>query len=167
MLPRLPLRARVPIVHPPGGERRASPRHLTHDFPDVRLLVRPSFQACPAYIRDVSEMGMGIVGEHVLQPGAVIAIQLQGLYADVLGIVRATVAHCTPLHKGGWLWGCRLSRRLAPDELDVLIKAVPELAVESDEWTEKPSMKLHLTRRRYPTRHAQAYLLFRSEDFAK
>lgn len=167
MLPPLPLRARSPIAHPPGGERRSSPRHLTHDFPDVRLLVRPSFKACPGYIRDFSEVGMGIVGEHALPPGAVIAIQLQGPHADVLGIVRATVAHCTPLHKGGWLWGCRLSRRLAPDELDVLIKSVPAIAVASDERTENPSPRLHLTRRRYPTRHAQAYRLFRSEDVAK
>jgi hypothetical protein len=102
-------------------ERRCVPRYQSDLFPLIRILVRPSFQPYRANVRDISVLGLGIVCDRHLQPGAVIAIQLQRRHAGVSGILSASVAHSTPLSDGTWLCGCRLSRCLSDDELYSLL----------------------------------------------
>jgi hypothetical protein len=90
-------------------------------FPLIRILVRPSFQPYRANVRDISIMGLGIICDRYLQPGAVLAIQLQRRHAGVSGILSASVAYSAPLPDGRWRCGCRLSRSLTDDELYSLL----------------------------------------------
>jgi hypothetical protein len=149
MSPVSPRPSTVPMTDHARVERRSVPRYVAKDFPPIRVLVRPSFQPCRANVRDFSEMGLGIVCDGFLQPGAVIAIQLQRRHAGLSGILSATVAHCTPLPSGTWLCGCRLSRRLSPNEVQGLVMATPQ--TDDDECNEPPSYPSMVTEacRRY------------------
>jgi hypothetical protein len=109
------------MANGPEVERRSVSRYISDLFPLIRLLVRPSFQPYRAYVRDISAMGLGIVCDRCLQPGAVLAIQLQRRHAGVSGILSASVVHSTALPDGTWFCGCHLSRSLTYDELYSLL----------------------------------------------
>jgi PilZ domain len=102
-------------------ERRSAPRYQADLLPPIRILVRPSFQPYRANVRDISLMGLGIICDRHLQPGAILAIQLQRRHAGVSGILSGTVVYCSPLQDGLWRCGCRLSRGLTDDELYSLL----------------------------------------------
>ena len=116
----------------PGVERRAVPRFIAEHFPLIQVLVKSTFQPFQAYVRDFSATGLGIICDRVLQPGAVIAIQLRRRHTGTSGILSAEVSHCSSLIEGIWLCGCRLSRRLTPDELYAMTVGAPR--AEGQTW---------------------------------
>ena len=67
----------------------------------VRVLAKPSFQAHWAVVRDVSLRGIGLVLSQPLEPGTVLAIQLQRKHTGVSGILsgpeRRTLLVCLTL----------------------------------------------------------------------
>jgi hypothetical protein len=103
------------------GERRSVHRYASERLPLIRVLVRPSFQAYHANVRDVSVLGLGIICDRCLKPGAILAVQLQRKHAGVSGILSAQVVHSTLLPDGTWRCGCRLSRSLTDDDLFTLL----------------------------------------------
>jgi hypothetical protein len=101
----------------PKAERRAVPRFIAEHFSPIQVLVKSTFQPFDAHVRDFSARGLGIICDRFLQTGAVVAIQLRQRHTGLSGILAAEVCHCTSMPDGVWLCGCRLSRRLTPDEL--------------------------------------------------
>ena len=65
-----------PTTSKPEVERRSVHRYASECFPLIRVLVRPSFHPYLANVQDVSVMGLGIICDRCLKPGAVLAVQL-------------------------------------------------------------------------------------------
>jgi PilZ domain len=106
------------IVSPAAGpERRRQVRHICDPRPFLQLLVRPSFICRRAFVHNASEGGLGLVLQHPLEPGSVVALQLRRALHGVSRILSARVVHATPFPGGGWLIGCQLSSPLPPNEL--------------------------------------------------
>ena len=82
-----------------------------------RVLVRPSFQARPAWLQELSCQRIGLVTHEGFAVGTALAVQLECRHADISGVLRARVLHVTQLPGGFWLLGCRLVRPLAFHEL--------------------------------------------------
>jgi PilZ domain len=74
-----------------------------------------------ARMADLSACGVGLVLTGPLLPGAVVAIHLgPGPFLSSRA-VAARVAYCVPLDEGGYLVGAEFARRLAADELRLLV----------------------------------------------
>ncbi len=86
----------------------------------VRVLAKPSFQSHWAVVRDVSIRGMGLVMSGPLEPGTVLAVQLQRKHTGVSGILSAKVIYCFQQPDRTWRVGCWLGRNLTEDELSML-----------------------------------------------
>jgi len=100
----------------PPDERRTTERHHCSEIRLVRLLERPSFQCYPAFIRDFSRRGIGLLFTQSLKVGTRLAVGLSG-------ILTATVCHASPLPHNYWHLGCSLSRNLSDEEMDALLTA--------------------------------------------
>jgi hypothetical protein len=74
----------------------------------------------------VAARGLSLLVQGPLQPGTVMAIQLQSQHLGVSGILSAQVKHVTPRSGDSWLIGCRLSRQLTRDELESLLRGTRE-----------------------------------------
>lgn len=86
----------------------------------VISLVEPVLLAVK--VRDISQTGIGLVLSTRLQPGAFIAVKLQGSKEKAPRVVRAQVMHATiQQDKRSWLAGCSLVGELGKDELALLI----------------------------------------------
>jgi hypothetical protein len=102
-------------------ERRSVPRYFLDRLPLIRVLVRPSFRRYSARVHNISTKGLGLVCDRFLEPGSVLAIQLQRRHAGVSGILSAKVVSSAAQCDGTWLCGCRLSRSLTDDEIFALL----------------------------------------------
>jgi PilZ domain-containing protein len=110
-----------PLPPSPSGEpladawetdRRDTQRSPCDEVRPVRLLARPSFQSFPAFIREFSRRGVGLIFMRPLEPGTLLAMQLRRRQAGISDILTAQVRHATPLGDRYWAIGCRLSRSL-------------------------------------------------------
>jgi PilZ domain len=106
---------------PGAPERRRQPRQACPAGCQVLFIVRPSFQANRARVRDISEGGIGLVIPHSLDAGARLGIDLCGPRDGDSGLVTASVRHVTSLGDGSWLVGCSLSHNLADSEMRSLL----------------------------------------------
>ena len=102
-------------------ERRAVERHRSLRNPQVRLLVKPSFQAHRGVVRDISQAGIGLLLRRPFDPGTVLAVEFRKARQGMSGILSARVVHATPQPDGSWLVGGPLSRRLTEDEVWALL----------------------------------------------
>jgi hypothetical protein len=82
----------------------------------VRFIVRPTFKALPAFIRNFSSQGIGLIVMRPVEPGKMLALQLRKNQAGVSDILTAHVKHVRPLPNSCWYAGCRLSRALTRHE---------------------------------------------------
>jgi hypothetical protein len=98
-------------------DRRSLERYICRRHTEVRVLAKPGCSAFPATIRDISQLGIGLVAEKSCPPGAFLALRLRSRDARFSDLLTATVRHSTPLPDGGWLLGCALSRSLTDDEI--------------------------------------------------
>ena len=96
-------------------------RYFLDRLPLIRLLIRPDFLRCSAKVQNVSATGLAIVSNRFLEPGSVLAVQLQRKSMGVSGILSAKVVYSVAQCDGTWLCGCRLSRSLTDDELIALL----------------------------------------------
>ena len=104
-----------------AAERRAHDRYRCTQWRLVRMIARPTFQACRGIVRDISPRGVGLLCQQPFEPGTVLAFQFQSKYAGVSGILTGKVRHVTPLERGMWLVGCSFSRNLSDDEISAVI----------------------------------------------
>jgi hypothetical protein len=105
---------------------REGRRYSMAKFPPVRFIVRPTFRPRTAFVRDFSERGMSLLVEQALEPGMILAIQLQSRHLGVSGILSAQVRHVIRRNGDAWLVGCELSRQLTRDEVETLLRSERE-----------------------------------------
>jgi hypothetical protein len=98
-------------------ERRHCARYHYRRQPLVRYLVRPSFQAGRAFLRDLSRHGMALLVTRLLDPGTVLFVQLRGRRRGTTCTQLARVIHVTEQSPGRWLVGCELTCPLDDDQL--------------------------------------------------
>jgi hypothetical protein len=101
-------------------EQRRTERYACSDAPMVRVLTKPSFQAAEAVVCDVSVAGLGLALSRPLEPGIVLAIQLQRRRIGMSGILSGRVMYCVEQYHRTWRVGCALSRHLTEDEIGIL-----------------------------------------------
>lgn len=102
-------------------ERRSMERYICQRKTIVRVLARPGLQAFPAVVRDISELGIGLLVDQPCKPGTLLALRLRSRGARFSGVLAATVKHATLMPDGNWLLGCLLARNLTDDEVLGLI----------------------------------------------
>ncbi len=135
---------------PPGVEGRTQKRHSCRYKQIVRFAVRPTFQNFQALVHDVSVSGLGFLLDKPLEPGTVLAVQLQGGRHGTSMVRTAKVVHIRrhlPVEDAPWvkkkpflkallsflggeekpseekfiyLIGCRMSVPLSPEEIESL-----------------------------------------------
>ncbi len=109
---------------PPGEperERRGRDRYLFGRYPQVKFIVKPTFRAQHATIRDLSPKGVGLVLGRLLEPQTVVAIQMRSLTSNQVWIGTARVRHVTRLESGIWLLGCNFAQSLDDNDVASLI----------------------------------------------
>jgi hypothetical protein len=123
-----PLSATPDLPAPNRGEpdRRDGERNPCEEARPVRLLARPSFQSIPAFVRDCSGRGLGLILMRPFEPGTLLALQLRKRQAGVSDILTAQVRHATQLADHYWMVGCRLSRNLSEPERQALLEGLWE-----------------------------------------
>lgn len=73
-------------------------------------------------VRDISQTGIGLVAATRIQPGAFLAVKLQGPKHPTPRILRAQVMHSTvQKDRRTWVAGCSFVGELGKDELALLI----------------------------------------------
>jgi hypothetical protein len=102
-------------------DRRVTERSACGEIRPVRLLVKPSFRAMPAFIRNFCQRGVGLIIMKPLDSGVKLAMQLRERQAGVSGILTAQVCHVTTLNQKYWFIGCQLSRGLSDAESEALV----------------------------------------------
>ncbi len=103
-------------VSPQQEKRRLCPRRLT-----IRILTRPSFQTRTAIIVDVSTRCIGILLQERLEPGTVLALQLQGRHTGHSRILSARVLSTNQEADGNWYADCALSAGFSNEDLSGLL----------------------------------------------
>ncbi len=98
-------------------DRRSLERYICRRHTEVRVLAKPGCAAFPATVRDISQLGIGLVAEKPCKPGTFLALRLRTRDARFSDLLTASVKHATALPDGGWLLGCALSRTLTDDEI--------------------------------------------------
>lgn len=148
-----PLKLYAPPVSPPApvsksegprdvvsiNDRRTRDRYRFGRSPHVDFLIKPSFRSRRAAIRDLSTTGVGLVLNGLLEPPALVAIQLRSMTANQVWIGLARVQHATQLENGIWLLGCDFRSRLQDHEVASLID--DEIFETADDEAIDPGMK--------------------------
>ena len=116
----------APVSLGQPSERRTEPRWRLRRPRQVRLLIRPSFAGCLAWLQEVSLQGLGLVTEEPCAAGTILAVLLPRRHAGCVGVLTAAVRHATPLLDGVWLVGCSLARALTDEETHALLQPGPQ-----------------------------------------
>ncbi len=103
-------------------ERRSLERLASGRKSLIRLLARPSFQTLTAVLQDVTPGGLGLILGSKLEPGTILALQIQGRRQGTSSIVSARVMHATPRPDGNWHIGCKFSARLKDEDEQALLE---------------------------------------------
>jgi hypothetical protein len=77
------------------------------------VLIRPGLQELTAHALNVSAGGIGLLLDHPLEVGTVLAFVLGRDRLRASGLRSARVVHATLRRPGQWLIGCRLSAPLS------------------------------------------------------
>jgi hypothetical protein len=115
--------SKPPTAFPPP-ERRRAPRHRCQPAPMIRFVVRPSFRAHRASLRDISACGVGLHLWLDLRPGTLILILLPagGPAAPAVRLARVVRARAQAGY--GFRVGCRFTRPLTDEELEDLLSSL-------------------------------------------
>jgi hypothetical protein len=112
--------ATAPLWQAPP-ERRSATRFAMGLLPGCRLLCGEPPLLVEARIADLAASGVGLVLGCPLEPRSLVAVHLaSGPFLSARAIT-ARVAYCVPLDDGSFLSGVEFVRRLAGDELRVLL----------------------------------------------
>ncbi len=103
-------------------DQRTAKRFRCTWRPLVGFLARAkSISRGKGIICDVSCTGLGLIADLALDPGTLIAIQVQTKQNGYSGLLSAKVVRTVPQEDGSYLLGCHLSRRLSKVEQDALL----------------------------------------------
>jgi hypothetical protein len=105
----------------PRVERRAWKRYPCPRRPIIRVLTRPSFVVREATVLDVSRGGIGLLMAERLEPGTVLALQLQAKHTGQSRILSARVVYANQQPDGSWRVGCALGALFSEEELESLL----------------------------------------------
>jgi hypothetical protein len=88
----------------------------------ARATVEAQFRPIAFVVRDISVKGIGLVGEHPVEPGTQIAILWDFGDPTSWRTLRARVARLTPRRGGGWVVGCEFAQPLSAEELEEFVQ---------------------------------------------
>jgi hypothetical protein len=107
------------IAEPPEDERRGAVRHQVSMEAQCMLIALVRSDPWLVLIKDVSCSGIGFEFAYPLPPGAYIALELPRLARrDSPQLARAQVMGAREQEDGTYLIGCRLAKRLEPEEVE-------------------------------------------------
>jgi hypothetical protein len=110
----------APAPRAPGGDRRASVRHVCDQEALSRPLELPDAISWGAKVHDVSRGGLGLLLCYPFKPGTFLAVDLRcGQAASRTVLVR--VVHATDQADGTWSVGCEFAAPLSDAELAALL----------------------------------------------
>jgi hypothetical protein len=75
-----------------------------------------------APVRDISTAGMGILLDHRVDPGSVLAIELLNKFHQFWHLKLLRVIHATPQDGHGWLVGSAFLKSFTDDEFQALFE---------------------------------------------
>ncbi len=105
-----------------AGERRQVPRQAC----TAAVTCQPAPEAAgprwPAQVRDVGPGGIGLVLDHWVGPGALLAVNWP-TGGHTSETVLACVRHASARPGGAWSLGCSFIRELSEEELQTLLDA--------------------------------------------
>src|SRR5947209_5235038 len=109
----LPVEEEV-VPPPPAEERRVSARLPSAQEATCRKVADEAGRRWEARIRDVSEYGVGLVLAQTIDPGTLLAIDLESPGGAVRSVL-ARVVHVTLLDSGEWVAGCAFVAELTDE----------------------------------------------------
>jgi hypothetical protein len=103
---------------PVGGlDRRVAVRYPGNRDASCQTFVSPA-GICPAWVRDISAVGVALLVNREFAPDTVLTIELNNAARGVSCVLRARVVHTLELPPDGrWLHGCAFERTLTDAEL--------------------------------------------------
>ena len=104
------------------AERRATPRFPCNLETVCRLVATMPDDPWPAMVRNISLGGICLVLHRRLEPGTVLAVELQdSVHGRTPRTVQMRITSVAEYPSGGWICGGAFADRLSPDELRVLL----------------------------------------------
>lgn len=101
--------------------RRTSLRHKRTTKVDDHLIALVGASAWPAYVRDISTDGVGLVVGMLHKAGTRLQMVLRNRKTNACQAVEAVVMRVVLLPDGRWMLGCRFRYRLHREQLETLL----------------------------------------------
>jgi|SRR5665213_1549692 len=100
-----------------SSERRGAPRvGLRAQVQLIPCRTGVNAQVEPAWIRDISQEGVGLIYHELLEPGTFIVLTLPAAGSQILDILFEIV-RCTPLSNGQFSLGARFHRVITAEDM--------------------------------------------------
>ncbi len=109
------------LRNPSGQERRVAVRHSCGPETYCQMIDPADAGVWPAWIRDLSATGIGLLIARRCEPGSVVAIELENSVQGVSPRLVARIIHALEYPNGHWLHGCAFTRPLTDEELQALV----------------------------------------------
>jgi hypothetical protein len=113
------LRKKTPFLVPPR-ERRSKVRHTTRLKQPCRVLRMTIEGPWPLSIRNVSETGIGLIGERPFKAGALLTVELPAKPKPKPALLRVVYTRKQP-ESGWWVIGCAFAKKITSAEVDGLV----------------------------------------------
>jgi hypothetical protein len=104
-----------------ASERRGAMRHCCPLEVACRVTGAPREESWMARVRDLSEMGIGLVLAYPLKPGTSLTLGVQFPDEKEPRLLGVCVVHSTPRDEGGFAVGCVFEDRLRRKDLRALL----------------------------------------------
>src|SRR5438128_11892655 len=95
------------VVQPRVRERRIAVPYLLDQRTPCQVPVSLESRVWQAEIRNLSECGIGLLLSQQLEPGTLLALELQNPSANLCRTLLAVVVYSEPDTQGDWLVGCQ------------------------------------------------------------
>jgi hypothetical protein len=102
-------------------ERRAAARHTCPLAVPCRVAGAPREESWMTRVRDLSELGIGLVLAYPLAPGTSLTVELPFPEEAEPRLLGVCVVHSTPRDEGGYAIGCVFEDRLRRNDLKALL----------------------------------------------
>ncbi|HEY1859036.1 MAG TPA: PilZ domain-containing protein [Gemmataceae bacterium] len=102
-------------------ERRTAVRHCCPLEVACRLTGAPREESWMARVRDLSELGIGLVLAYPLGPGMALTLEVPFPGEEEPRLLGVCVVHSTPREEGGFAVGCVFEDRLRRKDLRALL----------------------------------------------
>jgi hypothetical protein len=106
---------------PPPGDRRNAHRHKCNTKINQRLIVAVGLSDWPAYVKDISATGIGVICGMKHDEGTLFPVDLLCPERNFARTIQARVARIRREPDGHWYHGCAFERALDDEELRALL----------------------------------------------